>query len=262
MKWYQSVAVKSFIVAFIATHIPLLALVAVVTLRPQWLTPGGVLGAALIATLLATVVVIGTLWRMFRPLRLAADGLAGFMTHGRQVRLSIGSQDEIGRLVQLLVHSLAHLNRSRAPLLHSGGGSIDRRARLAQGQTGSPLPVVALLEVDQWRVLDDSGDLQRMQDVQAALHRRLQDALVEGELMLPWGRGRYLVVMKAPAASVRERLEVACQRFFVASGPTPFTCSAMLEVRSEGAAGWASALQRLDQRLFALRLEGGMGIVG
>lgn len=261
MKWYQSVAVKSFIIAFIATHIPLLMLVAVVTLRPQWLTPWGVLGAALGATLLATAVVIGTLWRLFRPLRLAADGLAGFMTHGRQIQLSSGSQDEIGRLVQLLVLSLAHLDRGRAPLLQSGGGSIERRTRLSESQAGGQLSIMALLEVDQWRALDDSADLQRMHEVQAALHRRLQEVMAGGELLLPWGRGRFLVVMKGTLLSARERLETACQRFFVPSGPTPYTCSAALDVRSGGPAGWASALQRLDQRLFTLRLEGGAALV-
>lgn len=261
MKWYRSVAVKSFIIAFIATHIPLLVLVAVVTLRPQWLTPWGVLLAALIATLLATVVVIGTLWRLFQPLRLAADGLMGFMTHGRQIRLSIGSQDEIGRMVQLLVQSLAHLERGRAPLLQSGGGSLDRRTRLSESQAGGPLPMMALLELDQWRALDESADLQRMHEVQMALHRRLQDVMIDGELVLPWGRGRFLVVMKGTLLSARDRMETVCQRFFAPSGPTPYTCSAALDARSMGAAGWASALQRLDQRLFALRLQGGVAVV-
>lgn len=260
MQWYRSVAVKGFAIAFVATHIPLLALVALVTLRPEWLTPWGVLGAALAATLLATGVVIGVLWRLFRPLRLAADGLFAFMTRGTPVRLSVGSQDEIGRLVELLVRSLAHVDRSRAPLLRSGGAALDRRNQAAPGQT--PSRVVALLEVDQWRALDESADLARMVDVQAALQRRAQEALRPGELLLPWGRGRLLAVLEGSPAQACERVEPVCQRFFIASGPTPFTCSAVVEARpTAGSAGWASALQRLEQRLFTQRLAGGESAV-
>jgi hypothetical protein len=82
VRWHRSVAVKSFGIAFVATHIPLLALVAAVTLAPGVLPPLGVLAIALVATLAATVLVITVLWRLFRPLRQAADGLHAYMTRG------------------------------------------------------------------------------------------------------------------------------------------------------------------------------------
>ena len=256
MKWYRSIAVKSFVIAFLATHIPLLTLIAVVTLRPQWLTAWGVLLSTLAATLIASGFVIWTLWRLFRPLRQAADGLVGFMTHGKPVAMSLGSQDEIGRLVQLLVQSLAHMDRSRAPLLRSGSAAIDRRAQHAHDQGQGDLATMALLEVDQWRALDESADLRRMQEVQEAMDRRLQELMTDGEMLLPWGRGRFLLVMNGTAGQVRERLCASCQRFHVASGPTPYTCSVAVEPRAGGTTGWTSALQRLDQQLFALRLQG------
>ena len=51
------------------------------------------------------------LWRLFRPLRLAADGLLGFMLRGESVHVHAAAQDEVGRLVRVLVKSLAHLER-------------------------------------------------------------------------------------------------------------------------------------------------------
>ncbi|MCB2069686.1 MAG: hypothetical protein KDF67_08655, partial [Ottowia sp.] len=99
-------------------------MLALVTLHPAWLTPVGVLLAALVATLLATAVLITVLWRLFRPLRQAADGLLGFMTRGAPVQMGVGAQDEIGRLVGLLVQSLAHLDRGKAPLLRSGATAL------------------------------------------------------------------------------------------------------------------------------------------
>jgi hypothetical protein len=256
-QWTRSLAVKGFGVAFVGTHIPLLALVAVVALRPDWLTPWGVLGAALAATVLAAVVVIGALWRLLQPLRDAADGLVGFMTRGDAVQLSVGAQDEVGRLMRLLVHALAHVDRARAPLLQSGGVTLDRRTRVAAGVGGDAPRVLALLEVDQWKQLDAEAEITRMADVQVAFQRRVQEALRPGELLLPWGRGRLLVVLDGTPAQAFERLEPVCQRFHLASGPQPFSCSAVVEARSGGtAAGWASALNRLEQRLFAQRLTG------
>ena len=92
-----------------------MGLIAVVVLRSDWLAPWSVLIAALLFTLAATALVVGVLWRMFWPLRQAADGLRGFMTHGTLPRASAGSSDEVGRLVGILVRSLAHLDRSRSP---------------------------------------------------------------------------------------------------------------------------------------------------
>jgi membrane protein implicated in regulation of membrane protease activity len=125
MRWYQSIAVKSFMVAFVATHVPLLSLIALVVMAPEWLTPLGVLAAAMGATLLAAVLVALMLRRFFAPLRLAADSLKEYTRRGLVPRLQSGWQDEIGRLFNVMVHALAHLDRSRASLLRAAGVALD-----------------------------------------------------------------------------------------------------------------------------------------
>ena len=257
VRWPRSVVTQGVIAAFLAAHIPLLVLLAVVTLRPQWLTPWGVLVAALGATLVAAASVVAVLWWLFRPVRLAADGLLGFMTQGRQIRLSIGSQDEIGRLVQQLVAALAHLEHGHAPAAPGVVGPHPTRAP----QLGTRLPVVALLEVDQWRTLDEAADVQRMHEVQVAVHRRIRTALNREELVQPWGRGRFLVVMNGPLMSARERLKAMCQRFVPTAGRVSYSCSAVVDARSDSTSAWPATVQRLDQRLFALRLSGGSAVV-
>ncbi|WNO05030.1 hypothetical protein [Rhodoferax mekongensis] len=136
MSWFQSVAVRSFLIAFVATHIPLLCLIALVTLKPAWLTPVGVLAATLVATLLATTLVLLVLWRMFRPLRDAADGLQALMTKGIPLRLRAGGEDEIARLVRVLTQALAHMDRSRLPLLQSGANQLETRAAALRHRGG------------------------------------------------------------------------------------------------------------------------------
>jgi hypothetical protein len=92
--------------------------------------------------------------------------------------------------------------------------------------------------------------------VQAAMNRLLGNELRHSEIMLPWGRGRFLLALQGPGADVVERLQPLCDGFQAGAGPERFTCSAAVESRAANSGAWPAALQRLDYRLFAIRLEG------
>jgi hypothetical protein len=255
MKWYQSIALKCSAVAFIATHVPLLMLLAVVTLQPHWLTPWGVVLIALAATLAATAVLLVTLWRLFRPLRDAADGLLGFMTRGESLRMTPSSQDEISRLIGTLVHALAHLQRSRTPLLlDSARHSLEQAKRDARLGTHV---VLVLVEIDQWVDAEELGVMRTLAELQVILERRVGESIGPQDLALPWGRGRMLIQMSAPISSALQRLEKLREPLRISSGPKPFSVSAVMETSTEHATGRAAALQRLEHRMFSLRA--GMG---
>jgi len=57
--------------------------------------------------------------------------LRDYMLHGQPLRMDNASGDEVGRLVQVLVLALAHLDRSRAPLLHAGALALERKTSAA-----------------------------------------------------------------------------------------------------------------------------------
>ena len=257
MPWYHSVAVKSFLVAFVATHIPLLGLIAWIALSPGSLTPLTIFVVALLYTLAATALVITVLWRLFRPLRLAADGLHLFMTRGASFQSALESSDEIGRLVRVLVSSLAHLSRSRTPMLLSSAQAVSN----ASAHAGTPSPArgqwLALLEIDQWARLDGSEALQEMLRVHQALGMALEGIKRSGELVIPWGRGRFLMVCSASPSSsqVEERLEPVCKQV-LAGGDQTYTATAVLDIQSSGNNSRAATLQRLEHKLFAARMRG------
>ncbi|MET0310462.1 MAG: hypothetical protein ABW051_00280 [Burkholderiaceae bacterium] len=255
--WYRSIAVKSFAIAFIATHLPLVVLGVMIAMHPEAFTPAGVLLAALAATLCATVLVIFVLWRLFRPLRTAADGLRDFMVHGQPLRMTPGSADEVGRLVRMLVLSLAHLDRGRAALLQAGAHALEAQVDAHPGATSLDLDWMALIEIDQWQQLDERADLVRMQEVQQHMSRLVHGVLLRGETLLHWGRGRFLVVLGSSGADCYERMEKLKEGFRVGSSPQLFTCSIALEGRTRDSTGWTSALQRLEYKLFSMRMEGG-----
>jgi hypothetical protein len=249
LPWYRSVAVKSCLIAFVATHIPLLALITLIVAFPQALSPWGVFLVALVFTLLATALVIGVLWNMFRPLREAADGLQDFMSGGRLFAATPGSSDEVGRMVQVLVRSLAHLERGRAPLLDAGAYAVSQQGGAARGW-------MVLLEVDQWQALDREGRVEELVQVQKGMARALEEAIGAQEVLLPWGRGRFLAVLVGSGADVFERLERLCSQLPVPRTSQLYTATAAVEPREAGARSWAAGLQRLENKLFALRMRG------
>jgi hypothetical protein len=252
LPWYRSVAVKSCLIAFVATHIPLLALIALIVLFPEQLSPWGVFVVALVFTLLATALVISVMWQMFRPLRDAADGLQRFMTEGRLFAPSAAGGDEVGRMVQVLVRSLAHLERGRTGLLDVGSLALVQ----ASGQALSPRGWMVLLEVDQWQALDREGELEELVAVQQGMIEALQRTLKPDEMLLPWGRGRVLAILTGAGTQVLERLEDLCMQLPVPRTQRLYTATAAVEPKESGTRSWAAGLQRLERKLFALRLNG------
>ena len=255
MRWYRSIAVKSIAAAFVATHVPLLSLVALVVLAPNLLSPGGVLTAALGATLLAAVLVTLILYRLFRPLQRAADALRSFMTTGKPMRLTPGAEDEVGRLVGVLVMALAHLDRSRAPLLKAGGMALEKTLDIRKTESAETRAFV-LIEVDKWCELEATGDIIRMQQVQSSMVGMLLAALQADETMLPWGRGRFLLSMQGSFVDATTRLNRLCTGFRSSGGPGQYSCSAALESCGQGDVAIPAMLQRLEHKLFSLRLDG------
>jgi len=260
MPWYHSVAVKSYLVAFVATHIPLLGLIAVIVLWPGLLSPWGVFLAALVFTLAATALVVGVLWRMFKPLRAAADGLKGFMTQGSSFKATPATADEIGRLTGILVQALAHLDRSRGALLHSSSITVGHASAEVLHASLDNRQWLVLLEIDQWAALDGRGGLDAMLHWHRALDRAVDKLLQAGELALPWGRGRFLLMLAGSNADVVERLDTVCRGVAADDGQVS-TATAAVDVPGPDAQSRAAALQRLEHKLFALRLQGSQAAV-
>ena len=257
--WHRSVAVRTFAFAFVATHVPLLLLVTLLLLHPELMSPLYVVSLTVATALLSTAFVVACLWRQFQPLREAADALRDFMLKGDPLRLKACANDEVGRLVRMLSMAFAHLERSRAPLLQAGGMVLLDRAQRSGDRSQSTPRTMALVEADQWQQVEESGDLDGMMELQTALNRALSHDLREGEILLPWGRGRYLLMMDGRGSDAVERLGEVNGGMVLACIKQPLTFTAAVEGRSAHITSWAATLQRLERKLFAMRLEGRRG---
>lgn len=265
MKLHQTLAAKIFVISFITTHIPLLTLLGVIVLYPNVISPLVVLLCALGATLVATFVLIFGLHRLFLPLRKAADGLGVYLTTGQPLRYTQNGTDEMSQLLRLLVSSLGHIERSRAGLIaRSAIGLQNVIAENAALQKDSPSHL-ALVDLDQWPLVEARVPLSFLVQASDATQRRIADILIhEGEMTLPWGRGRNLVLLRGSSDYVKQRLQPLLSGFNSSSSPSKLTCSVAIESIESTELHQAQlegVLRTLDRKLISVRAESQRGQV-
>ncbi|WNO05029.1 hypothetical protein [Rhodoferax mekongensis] len=115
---------------------------------------------------------------------------------------------------------------------------------------------LVLLEIDGWADICAEADLEYLEELQMALAEHLHGVLEKAELLMPWGQGRVLLALAPVYGNAYERVTAMCQPFVMPGEFRRFHCSAVIESRSGTSVGSASALQRLEQKLFGLRQQG------
>lgn len=103
---------KILIVAFLGTHVPLLALIGyfIASTSPSLGFTLQVLAVALVATLLGTGVTLFVLTHLLRPVSLTSRGLRDYTTRKLLPQLPTGYVDEVGTLMADASHSLVKLD--------------------------------------------------------------------------------------------------------------------------------------------------------
>jgi GGDEF domain-containing protein len=150
---------KIMLIAFIGTHVPLLALVAwYATATATSLAEAlRVIGVALVATLVGTGITLTVLNHLLRPILMTAQALRRYATDRRLPSLPVGFTDEAGQLMSDTVGTLTRLDAVLEDLAYvdtvTGLANRDRMLhrlaeRLAAGDRLA-LCVVALRNADQ-----------------------------------------------------------------------------------------------------------------
>lgn len=125
---------KIMVVAFIGTHIPLIALVADVARRStsDWPSFLGVLGVALAATLAGTGVTLLVLSHLLRPVLMTSAAFRAYRETRAAYNLPEHFLDEAGTLMADAGATLRHLEAARVRLEHFDAGTgLANRAKLA-----------------------------------------------------------------------------------------------------------------------------------
>lgn len=170
-------------VAFIGTHVPLIALLAYVAAQSSadWMAFAWTLGVTLAATLVGTGITLAMLHYLLKPLSLTARALRLFRTDQTLSPLPHGFTDEAGTLMSDAAETMAYLHRTMDMLENVDEvtnlpnrkrmlGLIDEQARVA-----FPFAVAVIRFANRGRIAE-TLDLARAREATSLMARRLRAA--------------------------------------------------------------------------------------
>lgn len=156
---------KIMLVAFIGTHIPLIALIGWAAARTSqgWSEFLGTLSVALAATLAGTGLTLFVLSHLLRPVLVVAGALARYREERVIEPLPYDFTDEVGRLMRDAAETIGHLELTRTRLEEIDAATgLNNRARFlreigAALETGMPLAVAAIAFDNYTRIAESVG---------------------------------------------------------------------------------------------------------
>jgi diguanylate cyclase (GGDEF)-like protein len=236
-----SVVRRVVLVAFVTTHLPLIAIVIVVA--AGWARGWGVVLAALLATVVGCVGLLLALRHELRPVQQAARRLHGYLEGGPfRPAAEPHRPDEIGRLVSEIDAVCGRFEADRVALEQIANedlltGVLTRRAathRLAHFHTeavaGAPDRALALVDLDDLKVYNDRFGHHTGDEVLAHVAMLLSTTLRHVATVGRWGGDEFLVIAEDHVEGLRAGLErvrarLADEPLITAAGPLTVTVS-------------------------------------
>jgi diguanylate cyclase (GGDEF)-like protein len=234
--WLRSYRRKFLFVAFVGTHVPLLALIAYLTQTQGAITPSTVFWVALTATLAGTFGVLWALRLLLQPILLAGEALNSYLTNGEVLPLPSDLHDEAGIMMRDVGSAIRTFTENRqrleqyaetdflTGLLNRRGADERLRKCLEARRTeGKPL-YVALLDIDHFKRLNDSFGHELGDIALRNLGQYLGETLPKsGAWAARWGGEEFLLVWQGMAPEtetpeyVRESLDLIRKQIPTAS---------------------------------------------
>ncbi len=205
---------KMLLLAFVSTHVPLLALGAYILLVAD-LDPATTWTLVLVgtaATLLGTALALAGMWVLLAPVASASAALRAYHQHGTRPALPTEIDDEGGRLLADVQHSLESIDalldqlRKRAArdgltgVYNRASGEERLRTELAARTDDVPLALV-MLDADGLKSINDRwghpmGDT-GLRHLAGLLARQVGD---QG-WVARWGGDEFIMVLRVPAGA-------------------------------------------------------------
>lgn len=208
--WPKSYSGKIFLVAFLSTHIPLLALIGFLVVDRGAVSPVAVVLVAFVATGVGAVLALWSLHQLLRPLVLADHALNAYLDGDQIIPLPTSYQDTCGRLLRNIAITITSFEAQRQHLEAQAfqdalTGLPNRHGALARMQQSTERPgqeerpvCLALVDVDHFKAINDRYGHAAGDAVLVALGRELRGALREADWVARWGGEEFLVILEAP----------------------------------------------------------------
>lgn len=219
LAWPRSYLGKVFLIAFVATHIPLLALICFFCFGPTVASKLSIFVLILLATLIGTILVIFALHEMLKPVLLAARALNQYLYNGQILQLPTSYRDEVGSLLSNAAYALQTIEQRRIRLEQIA--REDYLTGLQNRQTANQrLPqnlslaaqnqqsfCVALLDVDRLQRINTTYGHDIGDRVLIKLGQYLKQALRDSDWVARWTSQQFLLVLFSNARNAQTVLE-------------------------------------------------------
>lgn len=215
----RSYAVKLFVVAFVGTHIPLLALLGW-SLWRGWDSDPLLVQVAilcLLATLAGTALTLYLLHGLLAPVRASAAALDAYDKHAVLPQLPESGQDEAGLLMRGLNRSLRRIDDGLRELewaashdaltgaLNRHGGNVQLATSLAALSTGDAF-TVAVLDMDALKQINDQHGHDAGDRALVRIVHDLRPLLGPSDWICRQGGDEFLVGLHADMPTLEARL--------------------------------------------------------
>lgn len=274
MRFYQSTQflfprsyhLRIFAICFAAVHLPLIAFLAIEAARGDWHL--NIFVPLLLATLAGTVIAITALGALLAPIRHATKLLSAIQAGQRVDGVPSGGADLVGELLAGVTLAAAataarieHLSDEAARDMLTG--LYNRRGFL--GATAIRLDadrhaVVALLDVDRFKALNERFGLVEGDRVLQDFADCVTEGLREADVVARWGGEEFAVMMfDISLDRARNALERLRQRLrtspiqLIDGEPLTFSCGL---AAFAGADGLEGAILQADAALYTAKLAG------
>jgi len=222
-----SYAGKLMLVAFVGTHVPLLALVVYVTLSQSesFSAAGTILAVALAATVIGMVATLLAMHALLNPVAITSRALRRYLGEHELPTLPLGYTDQAGRLmadVQLVLRQLDEaLARSRrlastdllTGLLNRATAEKRLAEELARAAIGGNPFVLCFVDLDGFDRIEDAFGRDTANRAVVQVSAVLSHGVRRGDWCARWDGGRFLMVLYGVDSNdcslVLERIRVA-----------------------------------------------------
>jgi len=263
---------KAILVAVMATHVPLLALIVFLLVgRAAHVSAWLVFAIALLSTLAGTIGVAWALHEMLAPVALVRNALALYLERRELVPLPETYRDTVGILMRDVAYTLRRFDETRHQLeqiaqhdaltgmlnRHAATNLLTKEDRAERGR------YLALVDIDHFKQINDTYGHSAGDQVLRDVAHTLRATLREDDWAARWGGAEFLLVLAADehgAATALERVRTA-----IAALHAPGGIEALRVTVSIGATRWedgpaSEALGRADAALYAAKNSGRNGI--
>ena len=208
----RSFVAKVFLIAFIGTHVPLIATVSFLFKQR-----GGVManldiaGVILVATLAGTAATLLSLRAILSPLFAVRDAMIVFETDGERVELPTRFRDEVGTVMALTDRLMQHVERTLtktriAADTDSLTGLFNRRGFDRRVRPTDPGAIVCL-DLDHFKSVNDSFGHQAGDDVLRTVADVIRRTMRDDDIVARFGGEEFVVFL--PGATAKAAGEIA-----------------------------------------------------